>query len=533
MIQTRFHCSDENLNDLWRWVVESALNDFGCQELDGRVVAMGPPWLRDHVHEMKAYKWLVEDMTSGLEFFFRHQLPDGQFPDFFVPVGDQHQSFVHPDFELEDPAENRVFIRVPVEADLEYLAVEGVYQAWQATGDTEWMSEQMPILERGLKHLTSHRWRWSEEYGLVKRPFTPDTWDFINWYDADDHFKTNCEIRRMDDSIPFCIFHGDNSGLYSASMMMADMRERACPHAQDWKVREDTHAPGSWIKFGEGIRERANRLLWGDGFYIHQFHLDPALAEEHNERLRLSLSNPYDINRGMPNPEMAVSIIDSYRERWKLRKDTHIAEWFTIDPPYEPRFSWYLPGEYVNGGIFGAVAGELSKAAFHHGREAYAVDILRRYHALTREWGEVRFMWWPDGRPFGGGPSGWCGAAVVSAMMEGLAGVKDRGVVMSDILLSPRWASADVTSADIVACYPASDKSFSCRYEADSERITIECSGEGSLSIHLMLPPGAQVMSVSWQNQPMERKISQMEDSSYVDVEGLSQSGVLVVDLRH
>lgn len=528
MLHTRFHCSDENLNDLWRWVVASVLNDFGCRELDGRVVAMGPPWLRDHIHEMKAYKYFVEDMTSGLEFFFRHQLPDGQFPDFFVPIGDQHQSFVHPDFELEDPAENRVFIRVPVEADLEYLAVEGVYQAWQATGDTEWMSEQIPVLKKGLRHLTSHRWRWSEEHGLVKRPFTPDTWDFINWYDADDHFRTNCEIRRMDDSTPFCLFHGDNSGLYAACMMLAEMLATV-------SARTEPRPPASaaWAKYGEGIRERANRMLWGDRFYVHQLHLDPALRAEHNERFRLSLSNPYDINRGMPTHEMAVSIIDAYPERWKLRQDTHIAEWFTIDPPYEPRFSWYVPGEYVNGGLFGAVAGELSKAAFSHGREAYAVDILRRYSALTREWAEVRFMWWPDGRPYGGGPSGWCGAAVVSAMMEGLAGVNDRGIGMSDVLLAPRWTSADASSADIVARYPASDRSFSYRYRADSESIRLDCSGDGErLSVHLMLPDGARLDSVTWQGKPVDYDVSRIEDSSYLDLTGLPQSGLLAVHFR-
>lgn len=518
-MRTRFHCSDENLNDLWRWVANSALNDFGCRELDGRVVAMGPPWLRDHIHEMKAYKYLVEDMTSGLEFFFRHQLPDGQFPDFFVPIGDQHQSFVHPDFELEDPAENRVFIRVPVEADLEYLAVEGVCQAWQATCDAEWMSEQIPILKKGLRHLTSHKWRWSEEHGLVKRPFTPDTWDFINWYDADDHFRTNCEIRRMDDSVPFCLFHGDNSGLYSACMTLDRMLGPG-------------DASHKWAVFGEGVRERANRMLWGGGFYVHQLHLDPQLRIEHDESSRLSLSNPYDINRGMPTHRMAVSIIDSYRERWRLRRDTHIAEWFTIDPPYQPRFSWYLPGEYVNGGLFGAVAGELSKAAFHHGREDYAVDILRRFHALTCEWGEVRFMWWPDGRPFGGGPSGWCGAAVVSAMMEGLAGVKDRGIGMNDVLLSPRWASAGVSYADIVAHYPASGKSFRCRYEADSGHIVLNCSGDGSMAVHVMLPDGAHATSVLWQGQPVKHRTSKVEGSSYLDVEGLPQSGELVVALR-
>ncbi len=535
MLQTHFSCSDEDLNDLWRWVVACALNDFGYRNMDGRVVAMGPPWLRDHIHEMKAYKYFVEDMTGGLEFFFRHQLPDGQFPDFFVPIGDQHQKFVHPDFEQEDPAENRVFIRVPVEADLEYLAVEGVYQAWQATGNTLWMSDQIPILKKGLRHLTSHKWRWSEEHGLVKRPFTPDTWDFINWYDADDHFKTNCEIRRMDDSIPFCLFHGDNSGLYSACMMMATLVE-AClvPPDPTCRAAQGTPLqPSYWSEFGEGVRERANKLLWGDGFYIHQVHLDPALEAEHNERFRLSLSNPYDINRGMPTHEMAVSILDAYPERWKLRRDTHIAEWFTIDPPYEPRFSWYLPGEYVNGGLFGAVAGELSKAAFNHGREAYAVDILRRYHALTREAGEVRFMWWPDGRPYGGGPSGWCGAAVVSAMMEGLAGIRDRGIGMSDVVLSPRWTSAGVSSAGIRARYPASNRSLSYLYEADSKRVSLNCAGDGNhLAIHLMLPDRAQVMSVTWDGRPVSHTLSRIEDSSYLDIDGLSQSGELVVDLR-
>jgi hypothetical protein len=322
-----------------------------------------------------------------------------------------------------------------------------------------------------------------------------------------------------------------------ASFCHSERSEESGPGSQILRSaqndRENPASSGSWSEFGEGVRERANHLLWGDRFYIHQVHLDPALEAEHNERFRLSLSNPYDINRGMPTHEMAVSIIDAYPERWKLRKETHIAEWFTIDPPYEPRFSWYLPGEYVNGGLFGAVAGELSKAAFHHGREAYAVDILRRYHALTREWGEVRFMWWPDGRPFGGGPSGWCGAAVVSAMMEGLAGVRDRGIGMGDVLLSPRWSSANVSSAEITARYPASNKSFSYRYEADSERIRLECFGEGDrLAIHLMLPDRVQVISASWQNQPVEYKVSRIEGSSYLDVDGLPQSGELVVNLR-
>jgi len=521
-LDTTLVTSDEDLNDLWRRVVACTLNDYGYSNMDGRLITMGPPWLRDHIHEMKAYKYLVEDVKSGLEFFFRHRLSDGQFPDFFVPIGDQHQKFVHPNFELEDAAENRVFIRVPVEADLEYLAVEGVHQAWRATGELDWVERQIPILEKGLEHLTSHKWRWSPEHGLVKRPFTPDTWDFVNFYDADDHFKTNCEIRRMDDSSAFCLFHGDNSGLYSACNMMDEMLGAL---GREKEARR-------WLEFGAGVRERANRLLWGDGFYIHQMHLDPALAQIHDERDRLSLSNPYDINRGLPDHEMAVSIIDAYLERWHLRRETHIAEWFTIDPPYEPRFGWYIPGEYVNGGLFGAVAGELAKASFGHGREEYAVDILRRYHKFICEKGEVGFMYWPDGRPYGGGPAGWCAAAVVSAMLEGLAGVEDAATCFSHVVLSPRWCAAGVEQADVCVTYPASGVQFGYRYEADGSRVGIECLGTGGrLGIRLLLPEGADVVSVSWEGRPIEYRLSRIGGSAYLEAERLSQRGKLEVQL--
>jgi len=506
--ETIWRTSDAQLTDLWNLVVRANLRDFGCSHMDGRPVHLGPPWLRDHVHEMKGFKYFCEDLKSGLEFFFRHRLPDGQFPDFFVPIGDQHQDFVHPDFEVEDPRENRVFIRIPVEADLEYLAVEGVYQAWQATNDTDWMAVQLPILREGLRHLTSHKWRWSGQYKLVQRPFTPDTWDFTNFYDPDDAFKTNCEIRRLDDSTPLCLFHGDNSGLYAACRMLA----RLCAAAGEKDA-------DSWEAFAGELRQRANKLLWGETFYVHQLHLDPALAAQHEERQRLSLSNTYDINRGLPDHDMAVAIIDAYRERLQERNDTYMAEWFTIEPPYEPRFAWYVPGEYVNGGLFGAVGGELAKAAFAHGREAYGADLLRRYHTFVRQHGRIGFMYWPDGREYGGGPAGWCAAAFVSAMMEGLAGVVDRSSGFEEVLLSPRFAAAGVESALIRAVYPASGRFFEYEYQAKQGAIHVRCSGDGSrLTIHLLLPEGCVVREARWRGRRIDFQLTQVEKSRYVDV---------------
>jgi len=50
-------------------------------------------------------------------------------------------------------------------------------------------------------------------------------------------------------------------------------------------------------------------------------------------------------------------------------------------------------GAYCNGGIMPLVGGELARAAFDHGFEAYGVDILRRYFALASEKGES-YLWY-------------------------------------------------------------------------------------------------------------------------------------------
>ena len=63
-----------------------------------------------------------------------------------------------------------------------------------------------------------------------------------------------------------------------------------------------------------------------------------------------------------------------------------------MDPPYTPdqwpgaSMGGSSPpvGEYMNGGICPIIAGEVARAAFEHGREAYGVDILRRLWELAQ-----------------------------------------------------------------------------------------------------------------------------------------------------
>jgi len=512
------------IDDLWLRTAKATYNDHGASNWDGRLVRMGPPWLRDHVHELKGLKYFIPDMKTGLETFFRRQFSDGHFPDFFVPTWDKHALFVHPRFELIDEQHGQIFIRVPVEADLEYLAVEGVFAAWQATGDSEWMASQLPVLEKGLHCLMSDPLRWSAEHGLVKRPFTIDTWDFLDFF-TNDWMTTNVAIRVMNSETPMCLFHGDNSGLYAAACQMARMYEAV----------NSGIAAAKWGDISMQIQERANRLLWSGQYYIHQVHLDPEEAARYDETGRLSLSNTYDVNRGLPTHEMSVSIIDEFRRRRESQKDSYFAEWFTIDPPYQPKFAWFEPGEYVNGGLFLAVGGELAKAALNHGREAYGIDVLRRLLDFISEKNEVGFMYRPDKRPYGGGPVGWCSAAIQSALMEALAGVVDDSVRFQEVSLMPRWIAAGVDEAEVTAHYPGSNAFFRYHFHHSpcEKRMRIEWEGEAD-QVHLraLLPENTSAPSAKCDGEDFLVLPDIVESSPYAEVDLSRRNGKIVIDYR-
>ncbi len=85
-------------------------------------------------------------------------------------------------------------------------------------------------------------------------------------------------------------------------------------------------------------------------------------------------------------------------------------------------------------------AGELAKAAFHHGYEEYGWDIIQRFMKLVKRDGTSYFLYNPDSTPQPhGGPSAWGAAALLSAIDEGLAGIQDMGVNYDEILFSPKF----------------------------------------------------------------------------------------------
>ena len=94
-------------------------------------------WIRDHVHVMKAMKYLVPEISSFWQFYMETQTEEGLFYDYYYPIEDR----LNYRLNLFDnrywqifPGDAIQMLRLPVEADLEYLMVEGAFYIWQLGG---------------------------------------------------------------------------------------------------------------------------------------------------------------------------------------------------------------------------------------------------------------------------------------------------------------------------------------------------------------------------------------------------------------
>jgi hypothetical protein len=237
-----------------------------------------------------------------------------------------------------------------------------------------------------------------------------------------------------------------------------------------------------------------------------------------------------DINRGAADHEQAASILREYRRR---RQSTGaFAEWFSIDPPFpdgifgDPRL---VAGAYCNGGIMPLAGGEIARAAFEHGFEAYGVEILEQYHRLISANGETYLWYFPDGTassvetstsPDALPTDGWGSSAMLWALVEGLAGIVDEGRGFDEVALSPRWAAAGVAEAAVSARYAASERGVTYEYRQSAERIDIDVeSGPADVKLHVLIPEGAGVRGVRCGTRDVPFRTAVIESSRYADFE--------------
>lgn len=478
-----------------------------------RLIRVNLNWVRDHVLTMKGFRYFEPDLTSFLDLMLETQTETGFFYEIIAPLTDGHSGDFGPDYCcLRTPENGYGLARLELEADIEYLMVEGVYLIWQATGDDEYLRRNLPRLDKGLRYLTSDPKRWEPTYQLVKRPRTIDTWDFL------DRVSSSSD-RAIHDDDPMGLMHGDNTGLYMAELLMAKMHRRLGQEA----------AAAEWETEAAALRERINRHLWNGRFYKHFVRLDDTDYGV-DETWQLSLSNASDINRGTVDFEMARSIINEYRGM-REKFGGELDDFRNLEPPY-PRFHERNAGEYVNGAIAPFVAGQLALGAFEFGEEAYGADILFRMGRKMSRDGKVAFLYNYAGQDIGGGPRCWCGAELMNAMVVGLAGVRDQGALFRHVVLSPRWVAAGEPRAHVRLEYAASGAwiEYQFAHEEARKQLTFSLLSEHDrVDLRLLLPPGTTAIDVTLNGARVEAGSELVAESRYVTLSDLPAGAVVEV----
>lgn len=347
--------------------------------IDNKMYSSFICWCRDHVHSLKGRKYFEIDYKSGIELYHDFQRQDGMIWDHIYPGTEPsfRKNFKYGGFYKELPDGQGVFKRIPVEADVEYLYVEGVYYTWKAYGDDFWMESMLESCLKALDYSMNDPYRWSEKYQLIKRGYTIDTWDFVS--KVDEIPGTHSGVVYLDQS-EFGIMFGDNTGYAASCRYLAEMYECTGNAERGDMLR----------KRADMIMENLDKAAWTNGFYKHHVPENESFDRSAlgvNENEQVSLSNTYSINRGI-DYDKRKAIIETYKRLKENLPEGCPGEWFTIYPPFENfngmhSFQW----EYMNAGVITIAAGELAHGAFENGEEWYGLDILKRIKALGEKHG--------------------------------------------------------------------------------------------------------------------------------------------------
>ncbi len=343
-------------------------------------------WLRDHVNILKGKKYYSAQLTDIIDLFAENQHPNGMIYDFYMPIsrGVFQERFHNQQFINILEEEGHFFQRVPVENDVEFWFVQGLFATWQATGDDEWMLKWLTNAEKALEYNMKSEYVWSDKYQLLKRGFTLDTWDFQPPSDVAPIGGDVMDV--VPGKTKFGIMHGDNTGFAYSCRLLAEMFRYA---GNDKKARH-------WENIADEILDRLSKVSWNGDYFYHFVPEDssykrPAVVDMSQQ---VSLSNTYALNREIAH-DKAVKILATYQRIKKEMPESAPGEFYSIYPPFPQLFGNHLnQWHYVNGGVFPFIGGELAKGAFNHGYERYGKDILFRIkYLLENNGGEFPYYW--------------------------------------------------------------------------------------------------------------------------------------------
>ncbi len=337
------------------------------------------PWGLDHYHTMKGLKYFSGYGKEFVDLMQGAQREDGMIWSFVEHMSNMDY------FKTRDSVMgytrkigDKYFVRQPTENHPEYIYVQTIYQVWKSAGDDAWMKDKLNSAARALNYSMTDPARWSKRFGLLKRVYTIDSWDF----QVDDEYTPNIGLSNTMIIDPvkskFGVFFGDNTSYVMACNQLAEMYEQV--GMKDEAVEFKTRAAE--------INKRLNALSWNGKFYTHFIDEDSTVKRDLgvDEKSQLAQSNAYSLNRGIGH-EKSKPIIETYIHLKNNLPVGSPGEWYAIYPPFEKGFGSHGDKwQYMNGGVGGHVAGELARGAFENGYEKYGTDILERMFALGKKY---------------------------------------------------------------------------------------------------------------------------------------------------
>lgn len=346
---------------------------------DGKTYNVFVQWVLDNYQTMKGMKYFMPNGKELIDIMRQSQREDGMIYSYIQYQENVDYFLTRDKFSgYSKKIGDKVFVRQPVENHPEYLYVNTIYAVWKSDDNTAWMKQNLLSAERALDYAPNDPARWSKRFGLLKRVYTIDSWDFA----VDDEYMPDIGITNTMIIDPakskFGVFFGDNTGYIQACYNLAEMLENT----------GDLISAKKYKQRGDEMNGRLNKLAWNGKFFTHFIDEDSSVHRHLgvDEKTQIAQSNAYSINRDIAHAQ-SKAIIGTY-----LNLKNHLpvgspAEWYAIYPPFQKGFEQHdAIWQYMNGGVGGHVAGELARGAYANGFENYATDILNRVFELGKKY---------------------------------------------------------------------------------------------------------------------------------------------------
>jgi len=354
-------------------------SEAGSVNWNGKKYHFFVPWSLDHCHTMKGMKYFDGTGHEFVDLMREVQREDGMIYSFVQYMPNADYFYTRDKWSgYTKKIGDKYFVRQPTENHPEYIYVNTIYQCWKSDGDKAWLEKTLPSAIKALDYIYKDPARLSKRFQLLKRVYTIDSWDFA----VEDEYMPNLGMTNSmiihPDKSKFGVFFGDNTGYIAACYELAEMLEVIGQTADAQKFKER----------GKTFKEQLDKLAWNGKFYTHFIDEDSTVKRNLgvDERSQIAQSNAYSLNRPL-NPTQSKAIIETYLNLKSNLPQGSPAEWYAIYPPFERGFGSHGDKwQYMNGGVGGHVAGELSRGAFENGYEKYGTDILNRLFELGKKY---------------------------------------------------------------------------------------------------------------------------------------------------